>query len=100
MLLSTELALLDAVSRVAADLLQVCIRLVAGRESNLSRLYFGTVWTLIAFGVVVLLLGFDRPLTLLIVSAALNAGVMFLYSGLLLWLNVRSFSGPLRVRPG
>ena len=99
-LLSTELALLDAVSRVAADLLQVCIRLVAGRESNLSRLYFGTVWTLIAFGVVVLLLGFDRPLTLLIVSAALNAGVMFLYSGLLLWLNVRSFSGPLRVRPG
>ncbi len=98
-LFSTELALLDAVSRVSADLLQVALRLHFGRESNLSRLYFGMVWTLVGFGVLVLLAGFDRPLTLLVLSAALNAVVMFLYSGLLLWLNVRSFGGPLRVRP-
>ncbi|HJO22086.1 MAG: Nramp family divalent metal transporter [Myxococcota bacterium] len=98
-LFSTELALLDAVARVSADLLQVSLRLYFGRESNLSRLYFGVVWTLIAFGVLVLLAGFDRPLTLLVLSAALNAVVMFFYSGLLLWLNVRSFGGPLRVRP-
>ena len=98
-LFSTELALLDAVARVTADLLQVSLRLYTGRKWNLSRLYFGVVWALIAFGVLVLLVGFDRPLALLVLSAALNAVVMFLYSGLLLWLNVRSFGGPLRVRP-
>ena len=37
-----------------------------------------------------------EPLTLLILSATLNGGVMFLYSGLLLWMNVRSLRPPLR----
>ena len=96
-LFSTELALLDAVSRVAADLLAVG----PFRDSRigLSRLYLGLVWTLIAFGIAVLTLGFDQPLVLLVLSAALNGGVMFLYSGLLLWLNVRSFDPPLRPSP-
>jgi hypothetical protein len=35
------------------------------------------------------------PLTLLVLSASLTAGVMFLYSGLLIWLNLRTFRGPL-----
>jgi hypothetical protein len=94
-LFSTELALLDAVSRVAADLLSVQLE---GRVA-LSRLYFGAVWTLIVFGIVVLLVGFDQPLALLVLSAALNGAVMFLYSGLLLWLNWRSFEPPLRPSP-
>jgi hypothetical protein len=91
-LFSTELALLDAVARVAADLLAIELR---GRF-GISQLYFASVWTLIAFGIVVLLAGFDQPLTLLVLSAALNGVVMFLYSGLLLWLNWRSFDPPLR----
>ena len=51
---------------------------------------------MIAFGLAVLLAGFVQPLFLLVLSAALNAVVMFLYSALLLWLNWRSFSPPLR----
>ena len=98
-LFSTELALLDAVARVAADLLKVGIRVELGREVSLSWLYFAVVWALIGFGAVVLLAGFDQPLTLLVLSAALNGVVMFLYSGLLLWLNLTSFRGPLRVHP-
>jgi hypothetical protein len=94
-LFSTELALLDAVARVAADLLGVALH---GRV-GMSRLYFAAVWTLIGFGVVVLLVGFDQPLALLVLSAALNGVVMFLYSGLLLWLNWRSFDPPLRPSP-
>jgi hypothetical protein len=93
-LFTTELAVLDAVSRVAADLLKITF--FPGRAPNLSQLYFAVVWALIAFGTAVLLVGFDQPLSLLILSAALNGFVMFLYSGLLLWLNLRSFSGPLR----
>jgi len=93
-LFSTELALLDAVSRVAADLL--ALRFEA---FGLSRLYFAVVWAMIAFGIGVLLTGFVQPLPLLILSAALNGIVMFLYSGLLLWLNWRSFEPPLRPSP-
>jgi hypothetical protein len=98
-LFSTELALLDAVSRVSADLLKVGLAVQLGWEASLSWLYFGLVWILIGFGVVVLLAGFDQPLTLLVLSASLNGFVMFLYSGLLLWINVASFRGPLRMHP-
>jgi hypothetical protein len=96
-LLSTELALLDAVARVAADLL--AIGPLRGRQFSLSWLYFSVVWGLIGFGVAVLLLGFDSPLFLLVLSASLNGIVMFVYSGLLLWLNATSFRGALRVHP-
>ena len=41
----------------------------------------------------------NQPLTLLVISAALNAVVMFLYSGLLLWLNLTTFRGALRPSP-
>jgi hypothetical protein len=98
-LFSTELALLDAVARVAADLVQVGLRLYVKLEVGLSQLYFGVLWAMIAFGIVVLLVGFDQPLALIVLSAGLNAFVMFLYSGLLLWLNLKSFHGPLRMHP-
>ena len=94
-LFSSELAVLDAVSRVSADLL--ALRL-AGRWSQ-SRLYFAVLWGMIALGIAILLGGFDAPLTLLVLSAALNGVVMFLYSFLLLWLNWTSFDPPLRPSP-
>lgn len=98
-LFSTELAVLDAVARVASDLLHAGLRLYFGREVSLARLYFAVVWSMIAFGVAVLLAGFSQPLALIVLSAGLNAVVMFLYSGLLLWMNLRTFHGPLRPRP-
>jgi hypothetical protein len=93
-LLTTELALLDAVSRVAADILKMGV--LGPTAPSLSRLYFYVLWGIVAFGVVVLASGFEQPLTLLILSATLNGFVMFLYSGLLLWLNVGHLRGPLR----
>ncbi len=95
-LFSTELALLDAVTRVVADLVHAMGR---NRGWSLSRVYFSILWGFIGFGVVVLASGFDQPLQLLIISAALNAIVMFLYSVLLLLLNMKSFHGPLRPSP-
>jgi hypothetical protein len=96
-LFSTELALLDAVTRVLADVLQAWLRRTS--TWSLSRLYVSILWGLIAVGIGILALGLNRPLSLLILSSALNAFVMFLYSGLLLWLNLSSFRGPLRPRP-
>jgi hypothetical protein len=54
---------------------------------------------MIGFGVLVLAVGFDQPFALLVLSAALNGFVMFLYSGLLLVLNLWSFRGALRPSP-
>jgi hypothetical protein len=97
-LFSTELALLDAVARVVADILKVSV-LARSRFWTLSRVYFGLVWALVVFGAAVLAAGFDEPLWLLVLSAALNGFVMFVYSGLLLWLNLGVFRGELRPRP-
>ncbi len=94
-LLSTEFALLDAVSRVVADLTRVSFLRESARFT-IGRLYFLFLWAFITFGIGVLALGLSSPLTLLVISASLNAGVMFLYSGLLIWLNLRTFRGPLR----
>ncbi|MEM7409017.1 MAG: Nramp family divalent metal transporter [Myxococcota bacterium] len=94
-LFSTELALLDSVARVSSDVLAFWLE----RRVAASRLYFAAVWTLIAFGIFVLILGFDQPLTLIVLSAALNGIVMFVYSGLLLVLNTTSLRPPLRPSP-
>jgi Mn2+/Fe2+ NRAMP family transporter len=96
-LFSTELALLDAVARVSADLLKVGF--LRDSRLGLSQLYFAVVWAMVVFGAVVLLAGFDQPLALLVISAALNGFVMFLYSALLLWLSLATFHGPLRPHP-
>jgi hypothetical protein len=97
-MLSTELAVIDAVSRVLVDTLRAGPFRSSLRWSP-SRLYFACVWGLVIFGILVLALGWRQPLLLLTLSAALNAGVMFLYSGLLLALNLRAFRGALRPRP-
>lgn len=97
-LLSTELGILDAVTRVVVDLLKVHFLLDAERWTP-TRLYFTVLWALVGFGVVVLAAGFDQPLRLIVVSASLNALVMFLYSGLLAWLGWRVFRPPLRPSP-
>jgi hypothetical protein len=96
-LFSTELALLDAVARVAADLLKVGF--LHESKIGLSQIYAAVVWAMVLFGIVVLMSGFDQPLALLVISAALNGFVMFLYSVLLLWLSLTTFHGALRPHP-
>jgi len=55
------------------------------------------VWSMVAFGVAVLLAGFDQPLVLLVLSACLNGIVMFIYSILLIRLNRKSLPKAIRV---
>ena len=93
-LLSTEIGLLDSVARISVDVFAASFPRDGGWP--LSKLYFAFLWGMIAFGVLVLSAGFSQPLQLLVLSASLNAVVMFLYSGLLIWLNTRSFEAPLR----
>jgi hypothetical protein len=85
-LYSTNLAVLDMVGRVTADVLKTG-PLANNDKWSESRLYFATVWAEILFGSVILLSGLDQPLVLLVIASSLNGLVMFIYSCLLIQLN-------------
>ena len=85
-LYSTNLAVLDMVGRVTADVLKTG-PLANNDKWSESRLYFVTVWAEILFGSVILLSGLDQPLVLLVIASSLNGLVMFIYSCLLIQLN-------------
>jgi hypothetical protein len=85
-LFSTNLAVLDMVGRITADVLKTGLL----RDSDTwteSKLYFATVWLEIAFGSVILLSGVTQPIILLVIASSLNGLVMFVYSVLLIQLN-------------
>ena len=46
------------------------------------------------------MVGFDKPLVLLVTSAAMNGGVMFVYSILLLYLNSKVLPRRIAIGPG
>ena len=84
-LLLTALAVIDNICRVVADALKT----IYLAQSNLSesRIYFIMVWSIIAIGTAILLLGLDTPLALLVLSSVLNGFVMIVYISMLLVLN-------------
>ena len=85
-LYSTNLAVLDMVGRVTADVLKTG-PLRDNETWSESKLYFTVVWLEIAFGSLILLSGLDQPLVLLVIASSLNGLVMFVYSVLLIQLN-------------
>jgi hypothetical protein len=97
-LLSTELGVIDGVSRIVTDILSVNV--IPG--TPVGRIYFTVLWVFIGLGVAIITIGsqldpsLSQPLVLLIIGAALNACVMFLYSGLLLYMNWKRLPSPLQ----
>ena len=77
-LFGAALGIIDYVSRLVADVLRVGY--------------------LRDCGTAILLSGFDQPLSLVVVAAALSGGVMFIYSLLLLVINRRFLPDQLKVR--
>jgi len=83
-LFAAALGIVDYVSRLVADVLHT-------RDSKWSesRMYFAIVWTMITFGSLILLLGFDQPLVLLTISTVMGGAIMTVYTVLLLITNRR-----------
>ncbi len=99
LLLTTELGVLDAVARIATDIVKVNWLRDSERWSA-SRIYFWFLWGEIALGAGILSVpGLNQPFLLLKTSAAMNGVVMFLYSLLLLWLNNRVLPRSLGMSP-
>ena len=84
-------------SRLVADVLLVGY-VKDGSNWTESQLYLAVVWGMTLFGVAVLLAGFDQPLTLVVLAAALSGMVMFVYSILLILINRRFLPEPLKIR--
>ena len=102
-LLTTELGLLDACARISTDIIKVNWLRDSAKWTD-SRLYFLLLWTQIVLGCIIMLVGlvmpnFSQPITLLVLSASLNGGVMLLYSVLLLWMNNRILRDALAMHP-
>ncbi len=85
-LFSTNLAVLDMVGRITADVLKTG-PLKDNATWSESKLYFAAVWLEIAFGSIILLSGVTQPIVLLVIASSLNGLVMFVYSCLLIQLN-------------
>lgn len=85
-LFSTNLAVLDMVGRITADVLKTGALKDSTKWSE-SKLYFATVWLEIVFGSIILLSGVTQPIVLLVIASSLNGLVMFVYSALLIQLN-------------
>ncbi len=93
MLMATQMTILDSTSRIITE----NILLLRGNDNSahVGKTYFKVLWAQIIFGIIIFMLGFDQPLVLITLGAIFNAFSMFIYIGLLLWLNHR-LAKPLR----
>jgi Mn2+/Fe2+ NRAMP family transporter len=96
-LFSTNIGIIDYVSRLTADSLKVTFL----RESTFwseSKIYITVAWLLIVAGSIIMLTVSSQPLVLLIISSAGGGVLMFLYSGMLILLNRRALPNPIRLK--
>lgn len=75
MLYSTQLGVLESASRIISENFLLIINR-PGKKVNVSLAFYIALWSQIALGIVIILLGVKEPRFLLTLSALLNAGAM------------------------
>ena len=93
MLLSTQLVVLESTSRISTENILLMRK---NTKLNVPKTFYTTLWIQIMFGILVFSLGFDEPRALITLGAVFNAFAMFIYIGLLLFLNNKTLEKPLR----
>ena len=86
MLFSTQIGVLESSSRIISENF-LLISYKPGFIANPSLAFYVALWGQIAFGIIVLLLGFQEPRVLLTLSAVLNAVAMMFAFPLVYFLN-------------
>lgn len=100
-LFTTEIGVLDAASRISTDIVKVNWLRDNPRWTE-SRIYFLFLWGTIAIGSAIAYFGIQQmqdKLTFFKLTASLNGAVMFLYSGLLLYMNLFRLPKAIRISP-
>ncbi|MEV0200934.1 Nramp family divalent metal transporter [Nonomuraea sp. NPDC050691] len=95
-LFASAMGIVDYTSRLASDTIKTVY--LRDRPVSVNRVYFIIVWAMTLVGIAILLLGFDQPLILLVMSASFAAVMMFVYSILLIVLNRRALPSVIKVR--
>ena len=95
MLFSTQFSVMDASSRIMSENL-IILSPKTFKIENLAKFYYAFLWLQILAGIIIFSLGFTQPLLLVVIGASLNAFAMFIYSGLILWLNLTNLAKSLR----
>lgn len=93
MLAATQLTVLDSTSRIITENI---LLLKSGKDAAVSKAYYIVLWSQIIFGICVFMFGFDEPRALITLGAVINAFAMFVYIGLILWLNQKLLAKELR----
>jgi hypothetical protein len=96
-LFSTNVGIIDYVSRLTADTLKTGY-LAQSQFWSESKIYFVIAWIMCIGGAAILFAGLEQPLVLLIIASSGGGVVMFLYSGMLIWLNRRALPEPVKLR--
>jgi hypothetical protein len=95
-LFSTNVGIMDWVSRLTADALKVTF-LKESQFWSESKIYITVVWLMAIGGSLIIWTGI-QPLVLLILSSVGGGFMMFFYSGLLILLNRRVLPEPIKIR--
>jgi hypothetical protein len=95
-LFSTNVGIMDWVSRLTADSMKVNF-LARSEFWSESKIYITVVWIMAIGGTLIIWTGIE-PLILLILSATGGGFMMFFYSGLLILLNRRVLPEPIKLR--
>lgn len=86
MLFGTQFSVYGSNARIASENLVLSNRKLF-ETKNLSKYFYAFLWLQIIGGTIILYLGFTEPLALVITGGILNAFSMFVYTGLVLYLN-------------
>jgi len=95
MLFGTQFSVYGSNARISSENL-VIVDKEKFSTDKLPKFFYGFLWLQILAGVIIFALGFTEPLALVVTGAVLNAISMFIYSGLILWLNMTLLEKALR----
>ena len=95
MLFGTQFSVYGSNSRISAENIVILNR-DKFKIENLPKYFYIFLWIQLLAGIVIFMLGFTEPLALVVTGAVFNAISMFIYSGMVLWLNMSYLAKPLR----
>ena len=95
MLFGTQFSVYGSNARIMSENL-VILNPNKFKIDRLPKYFYYFLWIQIFAGIVIFASGFTEPLALVIIGAVLNAISMFIYSGLVLLLNLTRLEKPLR----
>ena len=98
MLFATQFAVMDSTSRIISENI-ILTKPQSFSTRAIPKAYYITLWTQIAFGICVFLLGFRDPRSLVTLAAVINAFAMFIHIGLTFLLNIRNLPKVLAPSP-